>query len=113
MEITLQVPEELGRELEQNKEQAVEILGLILPNMVDKISYPDENAILGVLANQASPQEILALKLEPAVQERVSELLRRNKDEKLSSAENRELDRYLLLDHLVRLAKIQAFKKSR
>lgn len=43
-----------------------------------------------------------------AVQERVEDLLLREKDGELSPAEKSELDRYLQLEHLMRLAKARA-----
>jgi hypothetical protein len=42
------------------------------------------------------------------MQARVSELLRQSKDGGLSRAEETELDRFLYLEHLVRLAKGRA-----
>ncbi|MFM9264059.1 hypothetical protein [Tychonema sp. BBK16] len=48
----------------------------------------------------------------PALQARMSALLDRNKSGNLSRLEEVELDRYLLLEHWVRLAKAHAYKRS-
>ena len=41
----------------------------------------------------------------------MSELLERNKSGSLSRTEEAELDRYLLLEHWIRLAKAHAYKQ--
>jgi hypothetical protein len=55
--------------------------------------------------------QVLALHPTPELQERISDLLLRNKDGTLSPQEATELERYLLLEHLVRLAKAHAAKR--
>ncbi len=115
MQITLQVPEELGQELEQHREQLVEILELGLRDIkvAEPFTYQDEHTILELLANQSDPQRVLALKPTPELQARVSELLERAKIGQISSKEEAELERYLTLERLVRLAKAYAVKKLR
>jgi hypothetical protein len=44
----------------------------------------------------------------PAAQRRVSELLERNRDQTLTPDESAELDHYLELEHLLRMAKARA-----
>ncbi|MEQ9235178.1 hypothetical protein [Coleofasciculus sp. E2-BRE-01] len=76
----------------------------------ETIGYQDELQIVELLANQPSPEVILAIRPTPALQTRMSELLHRNKSGTLSRSEEVELDRYLLLEHWVRLAKAHAYK---
>jgi hypothetical protein len=64
--------------------------------------------VVAVLTSQPTPEQVLALNPSDAMQARVSDLLRRSKAEGLSRAEESELDRYLYLEHLVRLAKARA-----
>jgi hypothetical protein len=113
MEITLQVPEDLGQELQRHQNQLVEILmrGLRDITATEGITYQDENSILELLANQPTPQQVLAIRPSPELQTRVSELLRRSKESSLSSIEETELSRYFTLEHLVRLAKAHAARK--
>jgi hypothetical protein len=74
------------------------------------IPYQDERQIVELLASQPSLEAILAIRPTPALQARTSELLERNKSGSLSRSEEVELDRYLLLEHWVRLAKAHAYK---
>src|SRR4051794_11153237 len=113
IEITVQVPEELGQELAHYEGQLVEILerGLHEIKATESVVYQDENSILEILANQPTPAEILALKPSPILQARFSELLQRSKANQLSTQETAELERYLALEHLIRLAKGYAAKK--
>jgi hypothetical protein len=112
IEITVQVPEELGQELAQYEGQLVEILELGLHEIkaTESLVYQDENSILEILANQPTPTDILALKPSAVLQARVSELLQRSKASQLSTQETAELERYLALEHLIRLAKGHAAK---
>jgi hypothetical protein len=71
----------------------------------------DEQAIIEVLTSQPTPAQILALKPSPTLQERVRELLQRKRQDGLSSPEVAELERYLFLEHLVRMAKARALQQ--
>jgi hypothetical protein len=73
--------------------------------------FQDENAILEMLASQPTPEQILALRPLQALQMRVSELLEQQKNSGLPHQEEAELDRYVLLEHLVRLAKAHAYQQ--
>ena len=75
------------------------------------VSFQDEVQILAFLASQPSSEEILELRPSPMFQARISELLDRNKTNTLDRNGEVELDRYLLLEHWVRLAKANAYQK--
>ena len=60
---------------------------------------------------QLTPEQVLAIRPSSELQARVSELLGRSKDGELSRQEETELERYLTLEHLVRLAKAHAHKQ--
>ena len=77
---------------------------------LETIPNLDDRQIVELLASQPSPEVILAILPTPALQARMSELLDRNKSATLSQSEAVELDRYLLLEHWVRLAKAHAYK---
>lgn len=113
IEIRLQIPDELGQELAPYEGQLVEILerGLHEIKTSESLVYQDESSILEVLASQPAPKNVLALKPSAALQARFSELLQRSKANSLSGQETAELERYLALEHLVRLAKEHAAKK--
>ena len=73
--------------------------------------FQDENAIMELLTSQPSSEQVLSIRPSPEFQARVSELLRRNKEGELSRQEEVELERYLTLEHIVRLAKAHAYKQ--
>jgi hypothetical protein len=57
------------------------------------------------------PKRLLELKPSDAVQLRVELLMDKKKNNILSSDEQYELDRYMALEHLIALAKVQARKR--
>lgn len=64
--------------------------------------------VVDFIAAGTTPQNVIAFRPSEAVQERVEDLLAREKDGDLSPAEKSELDHYLQLEHLMRLAKARA-----
>lgn len=116
MEISVQVPSALGQRLHHVRERLPEILERGLREIVDEIpvaekssGFQDENAIMELLTSQPSPEQVLSIRPSPKLQRRASELLRRNKEGKLLRQEEIELERYLTLEHIVRLAKTHAY----
>jgi hypothetical protein len=57
-----------------------------------------------------SPSKVIAFRPSAAAKERVADLVRREKTEGLSPDETSELDHYLQLEHIMRLAKARAKK---
>ena len=62
-------------------------------------------SLLEKLDAPSSPEEILALRASPALQERIDTLLEKSKDEGLSTDERREWEQFCYVEHLVRMAK--------
>jgi hypothetical protein len=120
MQITIEVPDRLGEQLQQLGDRLPEALVRIASDVADRalqeltptqnIAYQDDRQIVELLASQPSPQVVLAIRPIPALQARMSELLEQNKSGTLTRSEEVELDRYLLLEHWVRLAKAHAYK---
>lgn len=110
MQITIDVPSQLGRKLARFQDRLPEVLeeGLRVV-AAENVAYRDESELMAVLASQPSPEVLLAITPPPALQERMSELLAKSKVAGLDRSEEIELERYLLLEHLVRLAKAHAF----
>jgi hypothetical protein len=112
MQITIEVPDLLGQKLQQLGDRLPEALDRALRELAPpEAAYQDDCQILEILASQPSPESILAIRPTSELQTRMSELLDRNKSGSLSRSEEVELDRYLLLEHWVRLAKAHAYKK--
>jgi len=113
VDITIQVPDTLGQQLRRFRKRLPEILERGLREMLAEKpgEFQDENAIIELLTSQPAPEQVLTIRPSPELQARVSELLDRNKEGELSRQEETELERYLTLEHLVRLAKAHAYKQ--
>ena len=113
MQIILEVLDRLGEKLQQLGDRLPEALDRALQKLspTEIIPYQDDHQIVELLASQPSPETILAIRPNPSMQARTSDLLDRNKSGALSRPEEVELDRYLLLEHWVRLAKVHAYKR--
>ena len=113
VEITVQVPDMLGQQLRRFRERLPEILECGLREMLAERpgEFQDESATIELLASRPAPEQVLAIRPSPELQARVSELLGRSKEGELLRQEETELERYLTLEHLVRLAKAHAHKQ--
>jgi hypothetical protein len=58
-----------------------------------------------------SPKKVLAYKASEKTQQRVNELLEKNRTFGLSKEEEAEMERHLTVEHIVRLAKVKALQK--
>jgi hypothetical protein len=63
---------------------------------------------LETLARLPSPEEVLALRPSPALQESISTLVDRQRHGRLSADEERDWQKYQYIEHLVRIAKAKA-----
>lgn len=64
--------------------------------------------VIDFIAAGTTPQNVIDFRPSEESQARVEDLLAREKDNELSSAEKSELDHYLQIEHLLRLAKARA-----
>lgn len=64
--------------------------------------------MLDFLASGPTSEQILAYKILAPVQERLAELLEKNREEGLTDAENAELDAFEYVDHFMSLLKARA-----
>ena len=110
MEITLNVSEELATRLQPVEQQLPQILELGIRELEAsrKGTYAGLAALLEKLASLPTPEEVLALRASPALQDRVDELLEKNRDEGLTPDEQREWEYFSFVDHLVQVAKANA-----
>ncbi len=113
MQITIDVPNQLGRRLRRFQHRLPEVLeqGLSVLASEEVDSDLDEGEIMALLTSQPTPEQVLAIRPSPALQQRMSDLLQHNKEGGLSRTQEAELERYLMLEHLVRLAKAYAFQQ--
>jgi hypothetical protein len=66
-----------------------------------------QDQIANFLAD-AIPERILAFKFSASIQKRIAVLVQRKKEGVISDADHAELERYLLYDNLIGLAKARA-----
>jgi hypothetical protein len=110
-QITIDIPDDLAQRLEQFQAQLPHVLELGLQEYQSQqrqSGFLDEQDIVVLLASQPTPEQVLAVRLSPEFQSRVSDLLAQSKDGTLSAKGETELERYLTLEHIVRLAKTHA-----
>jgi hypothetical protein len=112
MDLTLTIPNELATRLRPVEDRLPEILELGLREWLSTPpAYSGLNDVLETLARLPSPEEILALRPAPSLQDRIEALLDKNRAGGLSDDERREWERYEYIEHLVRLAKARAVQR--
>lgn len=108
--IILEIPDELADQAESLRDQ----FQALLQHTHDPLEPSDPQLaaelrqIITVLSRQPTPDQILTLQPSPQLQQRVDTLLDYQKAQPLRQAETLELERYLFIEHLVRLAKAHA-----
>jgi hypothetical protein len=113
MEITLTVPDEWADRLRPVVHQLPGILDLGLRTWHDQRQalLAELTALRSTLANQPSPQTVLALRLSPAAQERLAVLRDQAGLGSLSPIDQADWDEYQAVEHAVRVAKAQAARQ--
>ncbi|MGH7965912.1 MAG: hypothetical protein ACRERD_29525 [Candidatus Binatia bacterium] len=109
VEITIALPEALAERLAAVQGRLPEVLARVLD---EPSPLPNEvyRYILEFLASNPPPEAVVDFKPAPVVQERISELLGKNRTGQLTPAESAELDEYERINRLVRKFKLQALK---
>ncbi len=72
------------------------------------IASPVYEEIIDFLAAGTTPDSLIAFRPSETAKQRVEELLRREKESSLSVEELAELNHYMQLEHIMRLAKARA-----
>ena len=111
--VKIDLPQELAARLQPVEDQLPHILELGLRewHAVTQSEFGGAAEILEFLAGLPEPAEILALRPSKALQDRIGDLLEKNRTVGLTPAEQREWEQYQYLEHLVRLAKARAYLK--
>ncbi len=71
--------------------------------------YSAYDQLAGILA-KIGPEEVLKLRATDEMQVRMEQLLKKSRENILSIEEKDELDHFIVLERLVRLAKIRAYQ---
>jgi hypothetical protein len=113
VDLTLTIPDELATRLRAVGDQLPEILELGLREwLLTPPGYAGLNDVLETLARLPTPEEVLELRPAASVQDRIEELLQKNRKGGLSGEEQREWQRYEYIEHIVRLAKARAIQRQ-
>jgi hypothetical protein len=107
MQMTIELPDKLARQLEPERANLVDIIERGLRHRWSEASGL-RREVISFLAHGPQPSEILAFKPSHSAVERVRELLRRNKEGNLAPAEAAEMDEIAELDQMVSLIKAEA-----
>jgi hypothetical protein len=113
MPTTVKIDDELAHRLKPYETQLAEIfeLGIREWKTRQEKGYNGLNGVLEKLAALPTPEEVLALRPTPWLQERIDTLLEKNRTTGWSADEQREWDQLEYVEHLVRLAKATAAGK--
>jgi hypothetical protein len=109
VEITIEVPETLAEQLSAVRDRLPEVLAHGL-NQLSPLPNEVYRYILEFLASNPSPEAILNFRPTPQMQERISELLEKNREDQLMPAESAELDEYVRINDLLSLLKARTLK---
>jgi 3-hydroxyisobutyrate dehydrogenase-like beta-hydroxyacid dehydrogenase len=110
--MTIDIPEQLEVELHLLRDRIPEVLAIGLRELrAAQEPATNADAIIAILVNQPTPDQVLALHPSTELQARASDLIARSKAGVLTAQEAAELERYLLLEHLVRMAKAHALQR--
>ncbi len=66
--------------------------------------------VIDFIAAGSSPSKVIAFRPSAAAKARVADLIAREKESRLTPAETSELEHYMQLEHIMRLAKARARK---
>lgn len=124
-ELTIQIPDELALKLEPLRSRLPELLSQLLVSTnpsAEPLAIATANLqeipqayleVLDFLVTRPTPQDIVAFKVSPEAQERLSSLLDKNREGTLTDSEFAELDVYEQLEHLMILMKARAVSTKR
>lgn len=107
--ITLELPEELAVRLDPLRDRLPELLSQLLDAASAEkkltlsgtsMTHPVFLELIDFLSTRPTANQVLAHKVSTAVQERLEELLDKNREEGLTAAEEEEMDAYRLVNHV-------------
>lgn len=111
--LVLDISDDLAEQLRPVSDRLTRILelGLREYRASSENGFNGMAEVLEFLASLPAPEDILALCPSVSLQARISYLLDRNRTPGLTPAEAREWEQYQYLEHVVRIAKLNAHLK--
>ena len=113
MELTIDLPENLAVRLNSNRRNLSRIVeaGLREVQANESTGYKSLSDVLEFLASLPTPNAILDLRPSEEHEDRIGEVLRKNREEGLDEADERFWASYEFIEHIVRMAKAAAKSK--
>ncbi len=113
MKVTLELPDELVASLPKNgrARNAAVVNGLTQQRRRQRNEVSDWRDVVDFFATNPTPEQIVALRSDPARTKRIQTLLAKNQDAGLNPSEEAEMDALLAVEHAVSLAKARALAK--
>ena len=108
MQVTIHVPEQLARRLAAQRDRLEEIIEHGLQQRSGASEHWRE--VIEFLASGPHPEKNVGFRPSAAHTERSAELLRKNRESRLTEAEEAELDDLEHINHLMTLLKAEARK---
>lgn len=105
--VTLELTDELTEDLASAKSRLPEIIALGLSKL-SPLPTQVYAYILSFLANGPTPEQLIAFRPLPEMQARLEELLDKSRADTLSDLEQRELEEYERIEHIVIMLKARA-----
>src|SRR5947209_122597 len=101
MPMTVTIADDLAKQLKPYEKQFQQIveLGLRELRARSETGYHGVSSVLEKLAALPNPEDVLALRPAPALQERIDDLLEKHRTASLSADDQREWDQYQYLEH--------------
>jgi hypothetical protein len=113
VDVTLTIPDDLATRLRAVKDRLPEILELGLREWLSNPpGYAGLADVLETLARLPSPEEVVALRPSAQLQARIEILIDKMRADDLSADERKEWEHYEYIEHLVRMAKVQALRRQ-
>ena len=115
--ITLELPEDLAVRLDPLRDRLPELLSQLLDlESAERkftlsgtvMTHPVLLELIDFLSARPTAKQVLTHKSSSAVQERLEELLDKNREAGLTAAEEEEMDAYRLVNHVMILLKARA-----
>ena len=118
-ELTLQIPDELAERLKPIEQELPSLLEQLVQDdrtvgLADQVSGVSNNdalvytEVLDFLLTRPTPQQIMGYQVSSQAQERLRQLLAKNREALLTTVETQELDTYEQLEHFMILLKARA-----
>lgn len=113
MATTVTIADDLASQLRPYSDSLTEIIELGIREWKARTEpgYNGISQVFETLAALPTPEEVLALRPAPPLQERIEVLLEKSRTTDLSAEDQREWDQYSYLEHIVRMAKANALRK--